>query len=159
MGNLDEFTMAIAGISHSYKIDDIGYSQAEFLVGEEVDKLLSGYPLDVPDRIMETAFEAFADLQIQAYHQQDVTESEAINAISQRAEDLFDKSRSPKDIMALCKPYEAHLHGDDAESAENFTHSDNDGSDGMHSTNRIQGYVDEDEDKDPPGFFGGFSLN
>ena len=153
MSNMDEFAVEIARIANKYEEDELSYYQAGILIETETEKLLMAYPMDVPDRILEAVFEAYADFMVQASEQQDVTQSEASNLIHKRAEELFDQSKPPEYIDALCHTYEAALFGD--EDGANPEHDDK--ARDVQLKNRIERFFDDRDD--PPGFFGGFSLN
>lgn len=140
MSDIDEFQTSIKAILDQYKARDIEYYDAVFLVDEEMDAFLVSHATDMSDQHRETAFKAYADLQILAYEREDmITREEASGNIYTRAVDMFEDVRSPEEIDQLLQPYETAL---DAEP-----------------TDTEYTKLWQDEHDDPPGFMGPFSLN
>lgn len=140
MGSIDNFWQNTNGIFSQYDHEEISYLEASTLVEAQIDSLLAEHSIDLPDSITETAFEAYADLQVFAYQHEDVSHSEAMRTIEERAIYLFEKTKSPQEIEAIQKPYQDALNGKNEEQ----------------SFDTPQQHVD---DGDRPGFFGPFSLN
>lgn len=146
MSALNEYTLATAQIMSQYNHGELSYTQASVVLDEETDALLRNYLLDTPDTILEASFEAYADLQVAASENQDVTKSEASNLIYQRAENIFDKTRPPEAIDALCKPYENAIFGE--ENNEDLE------SEAADNSSPLDGF-----DENDTNWFGPFSLN
>tara|TARA_R110001592_G_scaffold29350_10_gene106673 strand:+ start:52765 stop:53205 length:441 start_codon:yes stop_codon:yes gene_type:complete len=138
-----QYVERINNILEQYNAEDgLSYAQANIMVDQETQEFLMHYLQETPDEVLEVAYSAYASLQVQAYNQGDISQSEASNLISQRSVDLFSLSRSPEEIEKLWEPFEKLLYPDDAEEQQSDMEASH------HS-----GLDDRD------GFFGAFSLN
>lgn len=133
-----KFLVQTQSILSDYADEELTYAQAEIMIDEATQSLLMEHLEDTPDDVLEMAFHAHAALQLEAFRQEDVTENEAVAIIEQRAQDYFDKSRSPEEIEKLWRPYDQKVE---------------DIASGNDTGRPIKGQQDAD------GFWEGFSLN
>lgn len=141
MTSITEFLLQAENIIEQYADNDLTYAQGEIMIDQVTQNLLMQHLENTPDDVLEASFHAYATFQLEAFRQGDVTENEAVAIIEQRAQDYFDKSRSPKDVEKLWAPYDKKV--EDIKNGE-----ENDPS-------PISGH----EDDTPEGFWGPFSLN
>lgn len=139
MTDITEFEAQIRAITEEYASNDLTHAQGEIMIEQATQALLMNHLQNTPDEVLEAAFHAYAQFQVEAFRQDDVTENEAVAIIEQRAQDYFDKSRSPEDVEKLWAPYD--------EKIEDIKNGEDNGQ-------PVTRHQDNSE-----GFWEGFSLN
>lgn len=105
MNGLKNFKTEITQILEKLKLNEVSYESASVELDIATSKLIQAHAIDLPDDIIDEAFDAFSRLQIESAQKNLLSVAEACRIIQERAIDYFEESRGWEAIDIKCKPY------------------------------------------------------
>ncbi len=106
---IDRFHAETDKISNDYSNGTIPYIFAMQHLQDAGKQLISHFPHQIPHTIVEELFDAFSELQVQAYEQKNITMEATIASIETMSLHLLGSIKTPTEITQAIIPYKQQI--------------------------------------------------